>query len=148
MRIYFDVCCLNRPFDDQRQERVRLETEALVIAFDRCTTGVWEWVSSEQVSLEIRQTSDRDRRERLQLAASNANEIVALTPGHFERAAQLVEWGFPPADALHIACAEAGGVDVFLTTDDQLLRRSVRHSTRLNVRVANPLQWLSEVLEP
>ncbi|MGH2585054.1 MAG: hypothetical protein ACRDJE_09075 [Dehalococcoidia bacterium] len=36
MRIYFDVCCLNRPFDDQRQERVRLETEALLIAFGRC----------------------------------------------------------------------------------------------------------------
>jgi hypothetical protein len=46
MRIYFDVCCLNRPFDDQRRERVRLETEALLIAFDRCTSGEWEWVSS------------------------------------------------------------------------------------------------------
>ncbi|MGQ0592841.1 MAG: PIN domain-containing protein, partial [Gammaproteobacteria bacterium] len=26
-RIYLDACCLNRPFDDQQQDRVRLEAE-------------------------------------------------------------------------------------------------------------------------
>jgi len=29
MKIYLDVCCLNRPFDDQRQDRIRLGTEAI-----------------------------------------------------------------------------------------------------------------------
>lgn len=28
-RIYLDVCCLQRPFDDQRQTRIRLEAEAV-----------------------------------------------------------------------------------------------------------------------
>lgn len=28
MLIYLDNCCFNRPFDDQEQLRVRLETEA------------------------------------------------------------------------------------------------------------------------
>ncbi len=28
MRIYLDNCIFNRPFDDQRQIRIRLETEA------------------------------------------------------------------------------------------------------------------------
>lgn len=28
MRVYMDNCCFNRPFDDQTQTRVRLETEA------------------------------------------------------------------------------------------------------------------------
>ncbi len=51
MRLYLDVCCLNRPFDDQRQERVRLETEALLIVFARCTAGEWTWTSSDQVTL-------------------------------------------------------------------------------------------------
>ncbi|MBE2197400.1 MAG: hypothetical protein IAE79_02240 [Anaerolinea sp.] len=27
MRVYLDVCCLNRPFDDQSQERIQLEAE-------------------------------------------------------------------------------------------------------------------------
>ena len=28
MRVYLDNCCYNRPFDEQTQLRVRLETEA------------------------------------------------------------------------------------------------------------------------
>ena len=28
MRIYLDNCCFNRPFDDQKQLRIKLETEA------------------------------------------------------------------------------------------------------------------------
>ncbi|MDR2732709.1 MAG: hypothetical protein LBB36_05770 [Fibromonadaceae bacterium] len=28
MKIYLDNCCYNRPFDDQRQIRVSLETQA------------------------------------------------------------------------------------------------------------------------
>ena len=28
IRLYLDLCCFNRPFDDQSQTRVRLETEA------------------------------------------------------------------------------------------------------------------------
>jgi len=28
-RLYLDVCCLNRPFDDQSQDRIRLEAEAV-----------------------------------------------------------------------------------------------------------------------
>ena len=28
MRVYLDNCCYNRPFDDQSQLKVRLETEA------------------------------------------------------------------------------------------------------------------------
>jgi hypothetical protein len=29
-KIYLDVCCLNRPFDQQSQARIRLETEAIL----------------------------------------------------------------------------------------------------------------------
>ncbi len=28
MLIYLDNCCFNRPFDDQKQIRIRIETEA------------------------------------------------------------------------------------------------------------------------
>lgn len=29
LRLYLDVCCLQRPFDDQRQVRIHLEAEAV-----------------------------------------------------------------------------------------------------------------------
>ena len=30
MRLYLDICCLKRPFDDQAQPRIRIETEAVL----------------------------------------------------------------------------------------------------------------------
>ena len=31
MRIYLDMCCFNRPFDDQTQARIHLETQAKIL---------------------------------------------------------------------------------------------------------------------
>lgn len=31
--VYLDVCCLNRPFDDWAQERVRLEKDSVLKKF-------------------------------------------------------------------------------------------------------------------
>jgi predicted nucleic acid-binding protein len=53
--------------------------------------------------------------------------------------------GFKELDALHIACAESGDSDIFLTTDDDLLRRAKRNSVQLCVRVENPYTWLQEI---
>jgi len=46
----------------------------------------------------------------------------------------------PNRRALHLACAEQRQVDVFLTTDDRLLRRAQRLS--ISITVENPLIWL------
>lgn len=42
LQIYLDVCCLNRPFDDQRQDRVRLESEAILLILAHCEAGGWQ----------------------------------------------------------------------------------------------------------
>jgi predicted nucleic acid-binding protein len=60
---------------------------------------------------------------------------------------ELQGLGFKPFDALHIACAEKGKVDVLLTTDDELLQKITQKNIIINVRVANPLKWLTEVIE-
>lgn len=45
-KIYLDACCLNRPFDDQTQLQIRLETEAILDTISRCRSEEWELVSS------------------------------------------------------------------------------------------------------
>jgi hypothetical protein len=40
MLIYLDLCCFNRPYDDQSQMRVRLETEAKLAIQDKVRSGV------------------------------------------------------------------------------------------------------------
>ena len=50
MRLYIDLSCFNRPFDDQGQERIRLETEAVLSVLTRVLEGrdllLWSWAMS------------------------------------------------------------------------------------------------------
>jgi predicted nucleic acid-binding protein len=50
--------------------------------------------------------------------------------------------GFKFYDALHLAFAEAGGADIFLTTDDRLLRKAQQYRDSIKVTVGNPVIWL------
>ena len=40
----------------------------------------------------------------------------------------------------------SGNVDVFLTTDNGILRRAERFSSQLQVSVENPYEWLQEMI--
>ena len=146
-RVYLDVCCLNRPFDDQTQERIRLEAEAILLILERLRAREWEWSSSEAVDAEIERTPDSERRARVRLLASGAHTVVMVADREVQRAQYLESLGFRPVDALHLACAEAAAGAVFLRTDDRLLRRASRLAEELGVPVANPLAWLQEVME-
>lgn len=145
MRIYFNVCCLNRPFDDQTQDRIRLETEAILLILSRIATGEWQWVSSTVITTEIKQTPDATRQQRLLLLLEQVNETVIMSPETITRVRQLEAMGFKPFDAAHLAVAENGQADIFLTTDDRLVRRANSLAKRLQVRVLNPLNWIQEL---
>ena len=134
-KIYLDVCCLNRPFDDASQERIRLESEAVLLIYRKCRIDEWRLVSSEVIDLEIAQTKKRQRREQLQIAVAIAYNRVILDEEVRRRATQIGQLGFQPFDAAYLASAEAGDAAVFLTTDDRLLRRATRFSDQLNITV-------------
>jgi predicted nucleic acid-binding protein len=142
MKIYLDVSCLNRPFDDQSQSRIRLESEAVTILLDQIDVGRWEQVSSRMAELETSAITDEVRRRRvLQLLPASRMELNSTI---FDRARRLVELGLHAADAVHVAAAETVGADVLLTCDDRLLRRCRQIADELNVRIANPVDWLKE----
>jgi predicted nucleic acid-binding protein len=145
-RIYLDVCCLNRPFDDQRQDRIRLEAEAVLLILGHCEAGSWQWISSAVVEEEVNNTPSHERRHRVRNMLSGVHSTVALTDGAVARAQALKAIGLRTYDALHLACAEQAAVDIFLTTDDRVLRIATRQAEQLQVRVANPLDWLLEVI--
>ena len=145
-RIYRDVCCLNRPCDDQRQDRIRLEAEAVLLILGHCEAGTWQWRSSAIVEAEVHNTPSHERRSRVRSMRSGVHGTVALTDAAVARAQALQAMGFRTYDARHLACVEEARVDVFLTTDDRVLRLAPRHPEQLQVRVANPLAWLLEVI--
>jgi len=147
MKIYLDVCCLNRPFDDQSQHRIRLEAEAVIAILEHCQSKDWQLVGSEVIDFEISQTPDADRKERVSILAAIAQFKVVVDQKIVNRAMELHGLGLKPFDALHIACAEEEQVDVLLTTDDELLHKITQKNITIDVKVANPLKWLTEVIE-
>ncbi len=51
-KIYMDACCLNRPFDDQTVDRVRMEAESIIIIFKRVRSGKIRLIGSDVLMLE------------------------------------------------------------------------------------------------
>ena len=147
MKIYLDACCLNRPFDDQRQPRVRLEAEAISLILQKLHQREWEWVGSEVLVYELEQTVNVERRERLLLLAGQSHQVVEITEKILKRAEKLEASGFDSYDAIHLATAEQAKVDVFLTTDDNIQKVANRKKEVFSFMVENPVKWLEEVLK-
>lgn len=103
MEIYLDVCCLNRPFDNQTQYRIRLEAEAVIAILNFCQVEHWQLIGSEVIDFEISQTPDDDRRERVSSLAAIAQSKIRIDHEIIDRATELHELGLKPFDALHIA---------------------------------------------
>lgn len=147
MKVYLDACCLNRPFDDQSQPRVRLETEAVLLILEKLRQREWEWVGSEILLFEVGQNPDLENRQRTLLLASQSHQVIEIIEKVLRRADELTEKGFDTYDAIHLASAEYGKTDVFLTTDDRILKLAHRQKNLLPFAVQNPIVWLEEVLK-
>jgi len=147
MKIYFDVCCLNRPYDDQTQDRIHLEAEAIIGILRHIELNEWIWVSSGVVNYEISKTQNNERKGRLESMARWASEFVEVNEDIFIRAKKIQEFGIKEYDALHIACGEYGRADVFLSTDDKLLRIAEKNIKKLKIKVINPLIWLQKMVK-
>jgi len=57
-----DVCCLNRPFDDWVQERLRLEGDSVLTILERVRTGEWQLISSEAITVELEKMRNLEMR--------------------------------------------------------------------------------------
>jgi predicted nucleic acid-binding protein len=144
--VYFDACCLNRPFDNQTQYRIRVETEAILFIMASIKAGRLLFIGSEVLDLEIDKIPDPERKRRIKSLMDNVHYSVSIKQEDIQRAKELQLIGFRPYDALHIACAENYKLDVLLTTDDRLLNLAGRLSKQIKIKVANPAKWLEEVI--
>ena len=145
-RVYLDACCLNRPFDDQTQGRIRLETEAIVHVLRAVEEGHLTWVSSEVVAFEISRCPDEDRRLGVEALLRRATEMVTISSSALERAKFLRASGLKEFDAMHLAVAEAASAAVLVTTDDRFIA-AARLQPSSVVRVLNPVTLAAELLQ-
>jgi len=144
MKFYLDVCCLNRPFDDQTQDRVHLESEAVLTILRHAEERAWAWISSSVVLYEVNQIPNNDRKQRILKLCDQASGIIRLDEKIYELSETLKKIGFKSYDALHLACAHQAKVEVFLSTDDRLVKKAHKNTKILNMKIDNPLNWLQK----
>ena len=147
MKIYLDVCCLNRPFDDQRHDRIRLETEAIFTILKFVELDKFKLFDSDIILYEVEKIPDLKRKNSIKKILSKAKYYIELNEDIIKRADEIQKLGIKSYDALHIASAEYGKATIFLTTDDKLLKRIQNNKNRLYLKAENPLNWIIEVLK-
>ncbi len=113
MRVYLDNCCFNRPFDDQRQTRVRLEAEAKLCIQEHVRGGTLELAWSYILDFENAVNPFEERRTTISEWRQYAMIDVEETATILQQANALVGLGLRAKDALHIACAIAGECPYF-----------------------------------
>ncbi len=138
MRLYLDLCCLNRRFDDQSQPRIARETAAVQDLLEAVVRGEHEFIDSEALRIEIANHPVALQRVRLIGLLALASTFLPVRAGTAGRCRALLQAGFGALDALHLASAEDARADAFVTVDDALTRRAARYHG-LTVAVHSPV---------
>ena len=123
MLIYLDRCCFNRPYDDQMQPRIRIETEAKILIQQKIRNGECERLWSSILDFECGKNPFAEHQFAILKWRAIASAMVMVDNYVMERAASLLTCGVGEYDALHVASSIAGGAELFVTTDDRLLKR-------------------------
>jgi predicted nucleic acid-binding protein len=144
MRIYLDMCSIQRPMDDHAQLRVRLEAEAVLGILGLCEAGEADLLDSDALRFEAERNPYPIRRSFAEEALGHAAHIVSAMALIQQRARGYIQSGMKPLDALHLASAVEGGAAYFCTCDDKLLRRAKAADTG-PTRPLSPLELIEEI---
>ena len=139
MRVYLDNCCYNRPFDEQTQLKVCLETVAKLAVQLLMATHALEYAWSDILTYEVTQNPVRRRRRLILSWKENAVADVVSDEDVLARGKEFQQLGVKPKDALHLASALRAGCDWFLTTDRGILNKVEEIE---GMRVANPIDFI------
>lgn len=143
MKIYMDNCCFNRPFDDQTNIRIRIETEAKLYIQEKIIKKEIELAWSYIIDYENRFNPFEERRNAIDKWKSHAIIDIIETSNIINNAELIQSLGVKSKDALHVACAVESKCDYFLSTDDLLFKKLSGFD---KIEVLNPLSFLT-VLE-
>jgi predicted nucleic acid-binding protein len=144
VKIYLDLCAIQRPLDTPNQVRIVLEAEAILGIIRFSDREEVELLSSEALLYESEQSTLPIRKEHSRAVLAKAKSMVNVTEKEKLRAADLMTFGIKPLDALHLALAESGKADYFCTCDDKLLQNS-KQVADLMVKVVDPVELVQEI---
>ncbi len=140
MLIYLDNCCFNRPFDDQHQIRIRIETEAKLFIQEEILEGKIRLAWSYILDYENGANPFLERKETIanwkKRAAVDTDETKVL----LEMARQINSRGIKAKDSLHIASSIVMRCNYFITTDLSLIKKLANFE---KLKVVSPVDFIN-----
>ena len=133
----------NRPFDDQSQVRIRLETIAIFSILQKIKNKELTLLWSFMIDYENSLNPYEDVRQEIEMAASLAVESVTPDESVLTAAKEFESKGIKPRDSIHLACALKGKAEYFLTCDDKLIRGAT--TLDINIKIINPLRFIEDM---
>jgi len=141
MLIYLDNCCYNRPYDEQNQPRVALETQAKLYIQRLITEKKLNLAVSYVSNFENNENPKIDRRNSIKNFFANASVYIDNKNASCVEvlAKKIMAMNIRAKDALHIACAVISKCDVLITTDDGILK----HYKKDDIKICTPTMFFN-----
>jgi len=146
MKVYLDMCSIQRPLDTKTQPRIAVEAEAILGLLTLCEAGQVELMTSDALVFELERNPHPVRKEYALKVLSKATVFVHTDSQVEERARTFLAEGIKPVDALHLASAMEAKADYFCTCDDRFLKRAKAVDTG-QTKVVSPLELITEVTQ-
>jgi predicted nucleic acid-binding protein len=137
LNIYLDNCCHNRPYDDQTQLRIELETKAKLFIQSLIEEDTVDLTVSYISDLENEMNPYQDRKSDIADFFRHAKYDIDESDEVLATAKEVEDKGAKPKDALHVSCAIHAGCEYFITTDDKLRKRKAER-----IALISPLQFM------
>ena len=138
IRVYLDNCAYNRPYDDQTQPKVTLETLAKLhiqeLALKREIDIVWSYILKFENSRNLFTAKREAIAQWEKISASFVQKSDSVTA----LARQIEATGIRPADSLHIACAISAQCDYMVTVDKRILKYKDNR-----ILICNPVDFIN-----
>jgi len=131
--------------DDQNQDRIYIESEAIKAILLKCEQGFWTLLGSNILEFELNNNSNFEKKQKTFILYNCVGEKHYLTNDVRLRANEFEKIGMASLDSLHLAMAEYSKADILLTVDDKFIHLSSK--TDAKVKIMNPVNWIMEVLK-
>ena len=146
MRLYFDICCYSRFYDDQRQIKIYMESEAILNIINIAKQNNDEILGSPALDLEMDQIDNTEKREKIKYFYNQTiTSKIDYTEDVLKQVNDLSEkTKIRTIDSFHLSFAENFDVDILITTDTRFEKACSK--INLKTKVINPINYLMEVI--
>jgi len=137
IKVYLDNCCFNRPYDNQSQLRIELETKAKLHIQRLIVEKKLALVSSVVLRFENNDNPYPIRKRVIKDFLQHATEFVDNSEEIENMVEEIEKKGIKSKDATHLACAIYAKCDYFITTDDRVLKHQDER-----IRIIDPIDFI------